>query len=214
MPVRRRDLAVASIAAFFVAAGSLVALHFLRRDLDPVRRHLSEYAVGEWGALMTTAFLAAAVGAAALALVLGSAVERSRASRFACGAIAAAAACEMLMAVFVADLSVPAPGEPWVRTTHGRIHDVLALLHGIAWTIAVLVLPIALRRDARWRGFVRVSWISAVVVVATVASRAGSPPDTMGLTQRLWIGSILAWGGIHAVAGQRRSAVREDATTA
>jgi len=174
---------------------------------------LSEYAVGEWGALMTTAFLAAAAGAAALAVLFSTEVAPSRSLRVACGAIAAAALCEAALAVFVTDLSVPVPGEPWVRTTHGRIHDVLALLHGTAWTIAVLVLPIALRRDSRWRGFVAVSWCSALAVLATVASRAVSPPGTVGLTQRIWIGSILVWGVIHAVAGWRRTAVPE-ATTA
>jgi len=201
----RRPQAVVSIACFLVAAAAVGALHFLRRDLDPVRRHLSEFAVGEFGVLMTTAFLAAAAGAGALAVLFSTEVAPSRSLRVACGAIAAAALCEAAMAVFVTDLSVPAPGEPWVRTTHGRIHDVLALLHGIAWTSAVLVLPLALRRDARWRGFVAVSWCYALAVLATVASRAVSPPGTVGLTQRIWIGSILVWGVIHAAAAMRRT---------
>jgi hypothetical protein len=173
---RSRRCAAVAFAGLLVAAVAVVALHFLRTDLAPSHRHLSEYAVGEWGALMTTAFLAAAAGAAALAVVFSTEVAPSRWLRVACGAIVAAALCEAALAVFVTDLSVPAPGEPWVRTTHGRVHDVLALLHGIAWTIAVFVLPIALRRDARWRGFVRVSWCSALAVLATVATRAVSPP--------------------------------------
>jgi hypothetical protein len=201
----RRPQAVVSIACLVVAAAAVVALHFLRRDLDPVRRHLSEYAVGEFGALMTTVFLSAAAGAGALAVLYSTEVASSRSLRVACGAIAAAALCEAAMAVFVSDLSVPAPGEVLVRTTHGRIHDVLALLHGIGWTVAVVALPIALRRDARWRGFVAWSWCSALAVLATVASRAVSPPGTVGITQRIWIASILAWGVIHAVAAMRRS---------
>lgn len=207
-----RSLASVVLASLLVAATCVVALHFLRRDLDPVRRHLSEYAIGEWGALMTTAFLAAAAGAAMLAVLFSTGAAPSRSLRVACGAIVAAALCEAAMAVIVTDLSVPTPGEPWVRTTHGRIHDVLALLHGIAWTIAVCLLPIALRRDARWRGFVGVSWCCALAVLATVASRAVSPPGTVGITQRLWIATILAWGVIHAVAAWRRSAVPEAAT--
>lgn len=206
--------AAVSVACFVVAAGAVVALHLLRRDLDPVRRHLSEYAVGEWGALMTTAFLAAAAGAAALAVACSSAVAPSRWSRIACGAIVAAALFEAAMAVFVTDLSVPVPGEPWVRTTHGRIHDVLALLHGIAWTSAVFALPMALRRDARWRGVVRLSWFSTFTVVAAVASRALSPPGTMGMTQRLWIASVLAWGVLHATAAWRRAAVPDGVSAA
>lgn len=140
----------------------------------------------------------------ALTRLLASAVAPSRSLRIARGALVAAALCEAAMALFVTDLSVPSPGEPFVRTNHGRIHDALALAHGIAWFVAVVALPLALRRDARWREFERGSWIAGFAVAATVASRAVSPPDAIGITQRLWIASILAWGVIHALAARRR----------
>jgi len=44
--------------------------------------------------------------------------------------------------------------------------------------------------------------ISAVVVIADRRVAGRVAPDTMGITQRLWIASILAWGVIHA-AGPR-----------
>jgi len=61
--------------------------------------------------------------------------------------------------------------------TH-EIHDVLALLHGIAWA-SVVALPSRCGATPL-KGVVRVSWISAVVVIATrrVAGRVAA--DTMG----------------------------------
>ena len=47
----------------------IVALHFLRSDLDPMRRPTSEYAVGSYGFLMTSAFFSMSLGS--FALVIG-----------------------------------------------------------------------------------------------------------------------------------------------
>jgi Protein of unknown function (DUF998) len=43
------------------AAAAVLALHALRRDLEPASHRLSEYAIGPWGWLMTSAFAALAV---------------------------------------------------------------------------------------------------------------------------------------------------------
>ena len=59
-------LALISIA-YFVAV--IVTLHFLRPDLNPISRPTSEYAVGPYRFLMTTAFLSMSV--ASLSLVTG-----------------------------------------------------------------------------------------------------------------------------------------------
>ncbi|HZP81245.1 MAG TPA: DUF998 domain-containing protein [Chthonomonadaceae bacterium] len=50
---------------FFLAV--VLTLHFLRRDYDLTRRFLSEFAVGPYGALMTTAFSVLGLSACALA---------------------------------------------------------------------------------------------------------------------------------------------------
>lgn len=51
----------AAVAAL-VAAAAVLALHALRRDLEPASHRLSEYATGPWGWLMTLAFAAVAAG--------------------------------------------------------------------------------------------------------------------------------------------------------
>jgi hypothetical protein len=47
----------------------IIALHFLRPDLDPFSRPTSEYAVGPYGFLMTSAFFSMSL--ASFALVIG-----------------------------------------------------------------------------------------------------------------------------------------------
>lgn len=59
-------LALIGIAYFVIV---IVTLHFLRTDLNPISRSTSEYAVGPYGFLMTTAFLSMSV--ASLSLVIG-----------------------------------------------------------------------------------------------------------------------------------------------
>ena len=55
---RQQRARVATIALVGVAyfAVIIVVLHFLRPDLNPIRRPTSEYAVGRYGFLMTSAF--------------------------------------------------------------------------------------------------------------------------------------------------------------
>jgi hypothetical protein len=145
-------------------------------------------------------------------VLLRTTVKESRSTRVGCRALWVAAASEALMAVFVTDLRIATLGEPLVRTIHGRIHDGLALFHGIAWTIAVVVLPIAFTADRRWFRISRVSWLLTLFIVWAVAARVLAPSYDSGLTQRIWIASIFGWGVIHAAAGGRRCAVRDGAT--
>ena len=53
---------VVGAAAVLASFGAVVALHLLRPDLGPAGHRLSEYAVGPWGWLMTTAFVTFAGG--------------------------------------------------------------------------------------------------------------------------------------------------------
>lgn len=196
--------ATCALACLGLALASLLALHVLRRDLDPCSRHLSEYALGSFGALMTLAFLASAAGAAALAATFTRTVTPSRALRVAAVALLLAALTNAAMATFVADLSVPGADGHLLRTRSGRIHDWLARAHALAWPIVTVALPLALHRDPRWRRFVPWSLLTGTLVMAGLSARILSPPGTVGLTQRLWVLAILAWGTAHAMAARRQ----------
>src|SRR5215213_6767832 len=68
---RQQMARVATIALVGVAyfAVIIVVLHFLRPDLNLIRRPTSEYAVGRYGFLMTSAFFSMSLGS--FALVIG-----------------------------------------------------------------------------------------------------------------------------------------------
>ncbi len=63
---RLATVGLASMAYFVVI---IVALHFLRPDYNPIRQPTSEYAVGPYGSLMTSAFFSMSL--ASWALVIG-----------------------------------------------------------------------------------------------------------------------------------------------
>jgi len=50
---RIASIAIVGISYFLT---TVIALHFLRPDYDPASRFVSEYAVGSYGFLMTSAF--------------------------------------------------------------------------------------------------------------------------------------------------------------
>jgi len=56
---RIASIAIVGISYFLTA---VIALHFLRPDYDPVSRFVSEYAVGQYGFLMTSAFFGLSLG--------------------------------------------------------------------------------------------------------------------------------------------------------
>lgn len=64
---RFATIALVSIAYFAVI---IVVLHVLRPDHNPIRQPTSEYAVGPYGSLMTSAFFSMSVASLALAFGL------------------------------------------------------------------------------------------------------------------------------------------------
>lgn len=71
---RIASIAIVGISYFLTA---VIALHFLRPDYDPVSRFVSEYAVGSYGFLMTSAFFGLSLGSLALVIGLYQGVSRS-----------------------------------------------------------------------------------------------------------------------------------------
>jgi hypothetical protein len=68
---------------YFVVA--IVILHVLRPDLNPIQRPTSEYAVGPYGWLMTSAFFSMSVASWALIIGLYQGVSQSARSRIGLG---------------------------------------------------------------------------------------------------------------------------------
>jgi hypothetical protein len=79
---RIATLALVGVVYFAVI---IVALHFLRSDLNPIRRPTSEYAVGPYGFLMTSAFFSISLGSFALGIGIYQRVSQPARSRIGLG---------------------------------------------------------------------------------------------------------------------------------
>jgi uncharacterized protein DUF998 len=180
-------LALISIAYFVVV---VVILHFLRPDVDPLHRPTSEYAVGRYGFLMTTAFLSMSV--ASLSLLVGlyrgiSSAAQSRIGLFLLGVWGAG--------VLVA-MSFHIDPEGTEQTLSGIIHRINGPLIFLSLTIGVLLISKSFSRDANWRTAYRyarpISLIMFAIFLVTVVNVAtGSGFE--GLCQRVFLLTFVAW---------------------
>lgn len=196
-----------------IALAALLLLHVIRPELDPRVQYLSAYAIGRFGWLMTAVFLLAAAAAGSLSAALWRTTTRSSFLVIVCLALLVAALTNVLMAAF--ETNLPAlHGALAVSTTRGRFHNTLSVVHGVAWLSAAGITPLALSRDSRWRGAIRWSAIAGVAVAAAITTRALMSEARGGITQRIWIASIISWGLVHAIATLQRCSRAEgrDAT--
>src|SRR5262245_30024432 len=157
--IRTVSRVVIAAVLYYVAATAL--LHFLEPDMDPVANPMSAYVLTDSGALMTTTYFVQAVALMALVVGLRRVLERSamRSIGFVFFSIAAAAAATS--GVF--------PGEsPPPQTLSGMIHLTSGVIYSFAIAIAVVLITLSLRKDARWQGAVAlVTWLAIGVVIGT-----------------------------------------------
>src|SRR5262245_36864753 len=81
----------------------IIALHFLRPDLNPIQRPTSEYAVGPYGWLMTSAFLSMSVASWALVIGLAHRLSQAAQSRIGLGLLGVWAVGVLIAMLFPID---------------------------------------------------------------------------------------------------------------
>jgi hypothetical protein len=200
---------LAGRAALLSTAGTgafvalLAALHLLRPDLDPSWRFISEYELGEHGALMRAAFLALAVGTAGAAVAVASQVPRL-VGYLGLLQLALSAAGMVLAAIFVPD-------------ARSHLHDLGAMLDQVPF--GALFVAWSLTGNERWAPKRRRLWAMALLplvgLVVFVASmgvmlprNGGRPGPTVlvGWPNRFMILAQCAW--LLHVARQVRTVAR------
>jgi hypothetical protein len=142
----RRWLGTLAVAAPALSVALVALLHVLDPETNDTEA-ISEYALGDYGFLMNAAFVAAAVGFAALAGALAGRVTHTWSARAAIALLVAAAVGWLLLGMGNID---PEGAE---RTTHGVIHGIGFLLGFPSMFLALLLLGRAFGRDVRWRPF-------------------------------------------------------------
>ena len=125
--LRTKTLATVGFAGCTYFAGSLVALHVLRTDYVPLAENVSQYAVGPYGYLMTTAFIV--LGPAVIALAAGLFEGVTPAPRVGSLALGLAGLCVLLVGFLRVDPSPEAM--PVTETIHNSaLHGELFLHSG------------------------------------------------------------------------------------
>lgn len=175
-------------AAYFVAA--VGALHWLRPDVDPASRVTSEYAVGPFGGLMTSAYLAFSVALAALAA--GVARALSPPGRMPAGAVLLVLAA---LATAVAGFFPVDVGEARPITMHGWVHRGAAIVAFMSMSVAPLLLAGRFRTQPEWKrlaGFSRL--IGATSLTGFVAIQLFLLEQGLaGGAQRIILAFVVGW---------------------
>lgn len=197
--------AIVGVVSFAV---SVIALHGLQPELDPLREAVSYYVHGRSGWLLTAGLLALAAGSAALWASCFFAPEQ-KIGRIALGLLTIWTVGVGLGGVFAAD----PPGQ-WDRppSVAGAIHGLAAMAAFTAMPLAAWLVSRQLRsslspgREKFLRGLAACVAISYVLFMASLAPVfvTSGPPWLMGLTERILLAAICAWLVVAALAVNHR----------
>ena len=161
-------------AAYFVIV--LVILHILEPEFDPRFRFMSEYALGDYGWLMTTAFFALGLAPFVAAVGLRELHLSSRSTRIGLGLLLVAGIFIWLAGIFKD--SIP--------------HLLASVVVFPSIVMAVFLLSWTFRQTAGWHKIYRATLLIAIGMLAAFLSMTadvGMP----GLQQRVFIVLFLLW---------------------
>jgi hypothetical protein len=183
-----------SIAAVVVYQVLLAALIPIRPDLDPARKPISEYAIGQFGWMMILAFLVSTMSYGSLYVAIRSQV-RGAAGRVGLVILLICVVGTFGVGVFVADpISTPMNA----LSTRGTLHVVFGTSALVLLPFAALLINLSLtHRNPTWAPARRpLLWTAGIpllglaifsVMVAVVVPAEGWPPRFLLLTYLVWL---------------------------
>ena len=182
---RIATLAFVGIAYFLIA---VVTLHFLRPNFNPIHRFVSEYAVGPYGSLMTSAFFGLSLGSLALVIGLSQDVSRSWRSWIGLFFLAVWAVGILIAAIF------PVGDRIVLGTPSGYIHYRASVMSFFSLVFAALLLSWHFKQDERWSSFHRPAVIlSVLMLLALIGFFLSANTAYGGFSQRIFISMFLIW---------------------
>ena len=163
VPQTAARLSFVSAAAFAIL---LVALHFVKPELDPSWHFISQYAIGRLGWMMVLAFLSLSVSYVSLFAALRSEL-RTVAGRIGLALLLVSALGPAIAAAFTTD---PVTVSPDAVTVEGRLHNLGGPL-GFAMPLAAALIGWKLARDPAWSSAKRpILWATGLALAAFVVS--------------------------------------------
>ena len=180
-----------AIGAASVALVALAVLHVTRPDLDPPAHLISEYARGAHGWVMTVCFAAFATSCIGLCLSLAMQAT-TRLARVGLALLGLAAFGLALGGLFPTDPPATAPD---AMSFSGQMHGVGFLVGVPSELLCVLLLSVALRREARRSSalllvLTAAMWLSVAVMVPLIVGQTawfGIPNRTFMVSFGVWL---------------------------
>ncbi len=201
-------LATVGVAGVLYFALTLVAMHFIQPELDPIDHTGSEYATGRLGWLMDLAFLAAGASIMATAVGLHRSLAPGRHVRTSVALLAVVGIGFAASGVFPAD--VPRVDGTVAYTFSGKMHALAGFLAFLSLIVGTSMLGGVFARDARWRSSAGITrWFARLILLGFISFMVAAiihPPGTggmAGLVQRIFVSLVLTWLVVLAV-GLRR----------
>jgi hypothetical protein len=183
-------LATIAIAAITYFAVIIVILHFLRPDLNPISRTTSEYAVGSYGFLMTSAFFSMSLASWALIIGLYQCISQPARSQMGLGLLGLWGVGVLIAMLFPIDPE----GNP--QTIAGTIHRINGPLIFLCVTVGTILLSRRFKQDENWRLIyrpaLRLSLVMLAAFLLTFLSFAAQLGFT-GLMQRIHLVALVTW---------------------
>ena len=150
-----------------------VAVHFLKPEIDPSWRFISEYAIGRWGWIMNLTFLSMAVSYVSLVLALRTKVKLG--GKIGLGFLMISATGLTLAALFTMQ---PLGTSPDALTASSKLHGWGAMLGTNGAALGSIVVTASLFRRPTWRSS---RWYMAgavlFILLATAWFMMNMPPD-------------------------------------
>lgn len=184
---KRMGTAATLFFVYFILA--LLLMHMLRPDCTVVDHMISDYAVGRWGWIMTSAFTSASAGCLMLAMGLFLDGPTSLPARIGTLLLVVASIGLLVTAIFPTDLET-APSTPT-----GDIHTISFLVNIVSLFVSAVLLAAGYGGSDYWRRRRRPAFAFAILLlVAFVAQyltlHRGAP---YGVTNRLFVAVLMAW---------------------
>ena len=191
----------------------LILLHFLKRELNPSWRMISEYEIGRFGWMMRLAFFSWGAGILALLITIWPFLQLPS------GTISRWWFVLIVIALFGAGIFKT---DPITDNTKSLVNTI----HTICGTIVILTFPIAaslavnsLRHNPLWAAYqgwlifsTTLAWIGMVAFFTSIiisrikdplAGEAGNPPVYMGWPNRFNVLTYIVWIMITAAISLR-----------
>jgi hypothetical protein len=187
-----RPVAVLATVAILATAYFVViiaALHFLSPDFNPIERPTSEYAVGPFGYLMTSAFVALSLSTWALVIGLRRDLSSPAQSRLGLGLLWVWGIGLLVAATFPIDLD----GAP--QTLAGTIHAINGPLIFLSLIVGTNLVSRGFKEDVRWRPIHRFASVLALIMIVefVVGGLARAMETGAGLAQRILAVTFATW---------------------